>query len=149
MKTPALGHRPLTLARAVARGRLGLVLLAWFAQLCLPLLAHATMMAAPQNPSSWWCGDRDGAAEMWATLPAEIRAGLDAPAGTDGDGVAHVSVCSQLCALGTALALPAQATLTQAPVAVAQLRLPVWSDPVLMHRHALAPPAQGPPTLRA
>lgn len=149
MKTPSLGRRPFTLARAGARARLGLVLLAWFAQLCLPLLAHATMMAAPQNPSSWWCGDRDGAAEMWAALPAEIRAGLDAPAGTDGDGVAHVSVCSQLCALGTALALPAQAAPTQAPVALAQFRLPVWADPVLMHRHGLAPPAQGPPPQRS
>jgi len=131
--------------RLLARLRLGLVLLAWLAQLCLPM-GHAALMAAPQGQASWWCGDQDGALEMWAALPAELRAGLDAPTGSDGKN--HPPGCAQFCAQGArAFAPPLHVAFAAlAPRAVGRAIRPELPDPALPWRYALAPPAQGPPT---
>lgn len=136
--------------RPFARLRVGLVVLAWFAQLCLPL-GHAALMAKPQGQgqASWWCGDQDGALEMWAALPAELRAGLEAPAGTDGKN--HAPDCAQFCAQGSrADGPPVQvAVVSHAPRAAGQAIAAERPDPAQPDRYTLAPPAQGPPTLRS
>ncbi|QBK05478.1 hypothetical protein DW355_12685 [Hylemonella gracilis] len=134
--------------RPFSRLRLGLVLLAWFAQLCLPM-GHAALMAAPQAQASWWCGDQDGALEMWAALPPELRAGLDAPAGTDGKH--HPPGCAQFCAQGARAAAPPMQVAIAVPSSRAAGRITSSAPrrPAPPDRYVLAPPAQGPPTLRS
>lgn len=77
------------------RSALVLAVLAWFAQLCLPV-AHAAVMSSPSNQLLGWCGDPSGALAIAAELPAEIREGL----GLDGPHPDHLA-CAQLCAAGT------------------------------------------------
>ena len=64
---------PRTMRRAAGL-RLALVLLAWFAQLCLPVV-HASMMTAPRAAVGW-CGDPSHAPAIADELPAEIREAL-------------------------------------------------------------------------
>lgn len=117
-----------------------LALLAWFAQLCLPV-AHAALMAQPSGTMAAWCGDPTNAREATAALPAEIREALALDA-IDAD---HLAACAQLCAVGSTPApLPLPGSVPSAPVADAALAS-VRQTPVAARRHALPPPSHGPP----
>lgn len=118
-----------------------LVLVAWFAQLCLPV-AHAAMASSSHAGMAAWCGDPANAREAAALLPAEIR---DALALDDADA-SHLAHCAQLCAVGTTPALlpapPAQASLPPASAVPLPLARPSL---VVVRRHALPPPSHAPP----
>jgi len=117
-----------------------LALLAWFAQLCLPV-AHAATMAQAPGTTAAWCGDPTNAREATAALPAEIRDALALDA-VDAD---HLAACAQLCAIGSTPApLPLPGPVPSAPVADAALA-PARHTPVAARRHALPPPSHGPP----
>lgn len=130
--------------RSFARLRMGLAWLACFAQLCLPI-AHAAQMAMPTAQSAWWCGDQDDALAIWADLPPELRAGLDAPTGTDGKHL--LSACAQYCAQGSRDGAPPLHVGLAVPLALATGRItpPVHPHAAATQRYALTPPAQGPP----
>jgi hypothetical protein len=123
------------------RPALVLVLLAWFAQLCLPV-AHASMMSGSRSQMPAWCGSPSGAeaAAFLAGLPAELR---EAQA-TEGVSADHLAECAQLCATGS-VPPPAPVASTVAlraagiEPAPAPRAAPRPLDP------ALTPPAQGPP----
>lgn len=117
-----------------------LVLLAWFAQLCLPL-AHASMMSGSRSQMPGWCGDPSGAAAAFvAGLPAELRE-AQSPDGVSAD---HLAECAQLCATGPVPPPPALASTVVLraagiePAAVPRAA-PRPRDP------ALTPPSHGPP----
>jgi len=118
-----------------------LALLAWFAQLCLPV-AHAALMAQAPGTMAAWCGDPTNAREATAALPAEIREALALDA-IDAD---HLAACAQLCAVGSTPApLPTvPGSVHPAPVADAALA-PARQTAVAARRHALPPPSHGPP----
>jgi hypothetical protein len=117
---------------------MAMALLAWFAQLCLPL-AHASM-AAPRAAMLAWCGEPSRALAAAAELPAEIREAL----GLDGASADHVVDCAKLCATGS----------TSAPTAVVNVEVlraaglePAPATRTEPPRQAPAPrpPSQGPP----
>lgn len=117
-----------------------LALLAWFAQLCLPL-AHAAMPASPHGPAAAWCGDPANAQEAVALLPAEIREALE----LDAIGVDHLAQCAKLCAVGTTPAPLPAAVRTSLPQASGSTLAPARQAPVAERRYALPPPSHGPP----
>jgi hypothetical protein len=127
--------------RAAARPRLALILLAWFAQLCLPLV-HAATMAAPRAEMPGWCGEPSRALAFAAQLPDEIRKAL----GLNGVNADHLDGCAQLCAAGSAPPAPrvASTVVLRAaglePAPAAQQAAPRPRERTLM------PPSQGPPT---
>jgi len=118
-----------------------LVLVAWLAQLCLPV-AHAASMAAPSHaPAAAWCGDPANAQEAVALLPAEIRAAL----GLDEADVGHLAHCAQLCAIGTT-PVPLPALAKADPPLASAMPLPAARRTLLVVRqHALPPPSHAPP----
>lgn len=117
-----------------------LFLVAWFAQLCLPV-AHAAMMPPSQAGMAAWCGDPANAREAAALLPAEIRAGLE----VDHIDVGHLAHCAQLCAVGTTpvpLPVPAKAV----PPLASATPIPAGRQTlVVVRQHALPPPSHAPP----
>ena len=118
-------------------------LVAWFAQLCLPI-AHAAMQTTSSHgPMAAWCGSPANALEAAASLPAEIHDALSVDdSSIDADHLAH---CAQLCAVGTTPA-PLAATLKADPPQVAGSNLsPAPQTPFVLRRHALPPPSHGPP----
>lgn len=128
--------------RAVSRLRpaLALLLLAWFAQLCLPV-AHASMMSAPRGQMLGWCGDPSRALAYAAGLPAEIREALE----LDGLSVDHLADCAKLCATGSPPPPPAAVASTVA-LRVAGIEPAPASRPSPRPRdQAPTPPSQGPP----
>ncbi|EGI76414.1 hypothetical protein [Hylemonella gracilis] len=131
--------------RSFARLRMAMAWLVCLAQLCLPL-AHAAQMASPTAQAAWWCGNQDDARAIWADLPPELRAGLDAPTGTDGKHL--LSACAQYCAQGSREGAPPPQTGLTVPLTFETLRLAphVKGRVAATERYALAPPAQGPPS---
>jgi hypothetical protein len=123
------------------RAALALILLAWFAQLCLPL-AHAATMANARAEMPGWCGEPSRALAFAAQLPDEIREAL----GFERLNTDHLDGCAQLCAAGSAPQAPnvaSTAVLRAAglePAPVAQQAAPRACERMLM------PPSQGPPT---
>ena len=131
--------RPMRTSAVRLRSALVLVLLAWFAQLCLPV-AHAAIMSSPRAQLLGWCGDPSGALAIAAELPAEIREGL----GLDGLHPDHLS-CAQLCATGTAP--PTTPVATTVALRAAGIE-PAPTRQRLAPRtreQALTPPSHGPP----
>lgn len=130
--------------QAVPLLRTFLVLLAWFAQWCLPL-AHAAAMAAPAGPMAGWCGQPSSSPAFQAylaELPDELRRGLDEPGASD-----HaLAACAQLCAVATTpppLAGPSPTVVLRAAhLEPAPIVPPL--PPALEPKRR--PPAQGPPT---
>lgn len=117
-----------------------LALLAWFAQLCLPV-AHAAMPASPHGPAAAWCGSPANAQEAAALLPAEIRDAL----ALDAVSVDHLAQCAKLCAVGaTPAPLPALVR-PGLPQATGCTLEPARQAPVAARRYALPPPSHGPP----
>lgn len=119
---------------------LALAVLAWFAQLCLPLV-HAAIMAAPGAGMLGWCGDRSRALAVAAELPAEIREALV----PDGTGADHLAGCAKLCATG---ATPPAAPVANAVVlrAAGLEHAPTPPRPAPRSREqAPTPPSHGPP----
>ncbi|NIM41935.1 MAG: hypothetical protein GTN84_13210 [Hydrogenophaga sp.] len=132
MRPPSFRHR--------LRLTWTLALLAWFAQLCLPV-AHAALMAQAPGTMAAWCGDPANAREASAALPAEIREALALDA-TGADALAH---CADLCAVGaTPAPLPVPGALSFAAPDGAPLA-PARPATVVARRHALPPPSHGPP----
>ncbi len=117
-----------------------LVLVAWFAQLCLPV-AHAAMSSPSHAGTAAWCGDPANAREAVALLPAEIRAGLEA----DSVDVSHLAHCAQLCAVATTPAPLPAFTKAEPPLASAT-PLPTGRQTlVVVRQQALPPPSHAPP----
>lgn len=125
-----------------SRLRLGLALLAWFAQLCLPWV-HAASMAVVPAPMAAWCGDPARASAVIAGLPAELRQSLD----PDGSSADLLATCAQVCAACTLPPpLPAPApTLVLRNAGVEPV--PPCRPTPLACEPAPRPPSQGPPTL--
>jgi hypothetical protein len=124
---------------ATLRPYLTLALLAWFAQLCLPVV-HAAMMAAPRAQMGVWCGEPARAQAIVAALPAEIREALE----LDGVSVDHLVSCAKLCATGAApatVAVAANEVLRTAGLEAAPPALPTPRS----REQAATPPSQGPP----
>lgn len=117
-----------------------LALVAWFAQLCLPV-AHAAMPASPHGPAAAWCGDPSSAQEALALLPAEIRDALT----LDAISVDHLAQCAKLCAVGATPAPLAAAVRASLPQASGSALAPARQAPVAERRYALLPPSHGPP----
>lgn len=119
--------------------RLGLVLLAWLAQLLLPL-AHAAMPVAPAAASGW-CGNPAQAQAVLAELPPELRPAAD-PVGASAQ---HLDVCAKLCAVA---ATPPLATVPAPTLALRTARLepaaPAAPEPA-GREPAPRPPSQAPP----
>jgi hypothetical protein len=125
------------------RLRVCLVLLAWLAQLCLPL-AHAAMMGAPQSQMADWCGDpfRAPAFKAYlAELPAELRQGMDEP----GASAHALDACAKLCAAATTPPPVAAVAATVALRAVGLEAAPLFGLALVVSESAPRPPAQGPP----
>ena len=117
-------------------------LVAWLAQLCLPVV-HAASMASSEAGALAWCG-KGASADLRAKIaqfPAEIRQILTSDA-TQSD---HVGKCAQLCAASCAPALPEPVAITVAlRIAGLEVLAPA-SAPSLLHSHGAPPPARGPP----
>lgn len=128
---------------AVTHLRICLVLLAWFAQLCLPL-AHAALMAAPPSQMADWCGGplRAAAYQAYlAELPSELPPGDEQP----GAGAHPLDACAKLCAVATP-APPLAAAAATVALRVAGLEpAPVFRLLPVVARPVLRPPSQGPP----
>jgi hypothetical protein len=117
-----------------------LVLLAWLAQLCMPV-AHAAMTTSSSGSMAAWCGDPANASEAAAVLPAEIRNALD----LDAHSADHRANCAKLCAVGsTPVPLPSVSR-ADLPQASGTTRAPTRQPTVATRRHALPPPSHGPP----
>jgi len=132
---------PPTMRTATARLRpaLALVLLAWFAQFCLPV-AHAALMATPRAEMLGWCGDPSRALAIAAELPPEIREAL----GLDGTSPEHLA-CAQLCATGSTPPAHSAAS-TVVLRAAGREPAPAIQRPAPHPRdQAPTPPSQGPP----
>lgn len=121
------------------RWRICLAVLAWFAQLCLPL-AHAAVMAERPVPLSSWCGDPAQVRAFIATLPPELRVEVQ----PDGAHVHNLSQCATLCALAVTPLLPAVMPGMVFSVA-APAPMPVFRWGQVAHEPARKPPAHGPP----
>jgi hypothetical protein len=122
-----------------------LVLLAWFAQLCLPL-AHAAVMAAPNSQMAGWCGNPLSSAAFQAylaDLPDELRQGLD----ESGAGAHALDACAEFCAVGALPAPPATAPATLALRAAGLEPAPLPPLPPAISEPARRPPSQGPPSI--
>lgn len=123
------------------RLRICLAVLAWFAQLCLPL-AHAAMMAERPVPLSSWCGDPAQVRAFIATLPPELRVEVQ----PDGAHVHNLSQCATLCALAVTPLLPALTPTVDWQVAEPG-PIPVHRWDLVVREPARKPPSQGPPVL--
>lgn len=121
------------------RLRICLVLLAWLAQLCLPV-AHAAMMADKPVQLSSWCGDPAQVRAFIATLPAELRVEVQ----PDGAHVHDLSPCATLCALAVTPLLPALAPTVDWNAAEPG-PIPLYRWDLVVHKPARRPPSQGPP----
>lgn len=123
--------------------RVMLALVAWLAQLCLPVV-HAASMAASDAGALAWCGKGSSAAlqAKIAQLPAEIRQILeDGATQTD-----HVDDCAQLCAVSGGAALIEPVAVTVALRTAGLEILAPTSVPSSLHSHGAPPPARGPPS---
>ncbi len=139
---PRLGHndgvRPLTRHPLF----LWLALIAWVAQLCLPV-AHAAVMAQTDAGMAAWCGPQSaGMAEQLAQLPEEIRAILE-----KGSVQAEQHQdCVQFCANAAGGGLAPVAVTVQLRVAGLEV-LPTPSVKRAHRAHAFSPPVRGPPVI--
>lgn len=123
-----------------------LALLAWLAQLCLPV-AHATSMAAAGPDAMMWCGTSSSptlSAKLTA-LPDEIRRILDPGADAGAVPADHLVECAQFCAGNAGPSLPQPVPVTVA-LRAAGLEAPT-ADPVPVRAasHGAPPPPRGPP----
>lgn len=121
------------------RLRICLVLLAWLAQLCLPV-AHAAVMADRPVQLSNWCGDPTQVRAFIATLPAELRVEVE-------PGDSHVQerhTCAVLCALAAPPVLPTLAPTVAWRVADPE-PVPAFRSIPVVHEPAHKPPSHGPP----
>lgn len=116
------------------------VLLAWLAQLWLPVL-HAAIMAAPPAVLHGWCGDPSRARDAVAGLPAEIREALL----PDGAGADHLSSCAKLCAAGSAPPSTAVAAADTLLRTASAERAAIAHPAPHLRDQAPRPPAQAPP----
>lgn len=114
-----------------------LALLAWLAQLCLPMV-HASAMAAQRADLLGWCGEPTLALAVASALPDEIREGL----GLDRASADHLAGCDALCASGAAPPVPAVAN-TVVLRAAGHERAPAPRS----RERAPRPPSQAPPAL--
>lgn len=120
-----------------------LVLLAWCAQLGLPVV-HAATMAPGVAAATLWCGSAPASADLPSDLPPDLRAALD-----HGRSMADVvDDCRQLCAGagGAAPLWPATvpiALATPSPASVPRRVAAVFPD-----FSGRFPPARGPPASR-
>ncbi|SEP90528.1 hypothetical protein SAMN04488038_102162 [Solimonas aquatica] len=121
-------HRPLACS---------LALLAWLAQLLLPM-AHAAAMTAAGNP---WCGTPS------AQLQAQLRELPDALRAAQQDGATQgqLAQCLDCCAALSAQAMPPPATTVLLRAAGLEAPAPL---PLLAPRQSrvTSPPARGPPS---
>jgi hypothetical protein len=126
---------------SAVRLRPALALIAWFAQLCLPV-AHAVIMAAPHTEMLGWCGDPARARAAVAQLPAEIREALLA----DDTSADHLASCAELCATGSTSAPAPTLVASTVVLRAAGLELAPAVLPAPRSREqAPRPPSQGPP----
>lgn len=123
-----------------SRRLIWIALIAWLAQLCLPV-AHAAVMAQPRAGLATWCGEFSPAmTRKLAALPLEVREILQQGSAQSG---AHQD-CSQLCANAASGAVPP-------PAVTVSLRAggleTAPSAPVVRAHHAYSKsePARGPP----
>lgn len=117
-----------------------LALMAWLAQLCLPV-AHATMVGGQPGAMAAWCGSASNAAEANASLPPEIRDAL----AKESVGMDQLAQCAKACtAAATPAPWPTVAVASLPPVEGARWS-PAADRPTPSPRHALKPPSQGPP----
>ena len=123
-----------------SRRLIWIALIAWLAQLCLPV-AHAAVMAQPEAGLATWCGEFSPAmTQKLAALPLEVREILQkgsAQAGQHQD-------CAQLCANAAAGALP------PTPVTVSLRAAGLEAAPAqpavrAHHAYTNSVPARGPP----
>ncbi len=123
--------------------RLSLALLAWLAQLCLPI-AHAAMMATPPAAMAGWCGDSARFLALVAEQPAEFADALD----LEEPGKAspqQLADCAKLCATAaTPALLPAMAP-TVALRAAGLEPATALAAPPATREQSPTPPAQAPP----
>ncbi len=121
--------------------RVLIALVAWLAQLCLPV-AHAASMAGSGLGAVAWCGkDAPALQAKLAELPSEIRQILE----RGGVKSEHVENCSTLCAATGAPALPEPVVITVA-LRAAGIETPRAEPRASLQRAVGAPPpARGPP----
>lgn len=121
--------------------RVLLALLAWCAQLCLPM-AHAAVMAG-QNEGPAWCGPSaaTGLQAKLAALPDEVR-GIVAPEAVP-DTVQDGCVLLCTAASGPALAEPLPVSVVLRAAGLEPAAAPVAFTP--LRAHGAPPPARGPP----
>lgn len=126
------------MSRRFHRLQLLLAVLAWLAQLWLPV-AHAAMARGADGTGSW-CGSSPAYAAQLAQLPAEIRLLLDqqAPHNPSAQDCTHCGVPS------TAAALPPVA-FTLILRAAGLETLPAAVIPAQRASLGAPPPARGPP----
>lgn len=125
-----------------SRRLIWIALLAWLAQLCLPL-AHAAAMAQPEAGLATWCGGFSPAmTQKLATLPIEVREILQKGSSHS----AHHQDCVQFCGGATtggpayvSPMLALRAAGLEAPAAV------MGETPG--RQPAPNPPARGPPLI--
>jgi hypothetical protein len=122
------------------RQRAALALVAWLAQLFLPVV-HAAIMASPRAEMLGWCGDPSRAAMVAAAMPSEIREGL----GLDGVSADHLVECEKLCASGSAPPLSAISNTVVALRAVGLEPAPAPLPAPRSREQAPTPPSHGPP----
>jgi hypothetical protein len=123
-----------------SRLRIAVVLMAWFAQLCLPVLHAAVMpMAAAGLPG--WCGDPARGLAIAAQLPPEVRDALQLDNAADAE---HRIDCAKFCALGS----PPPVAEVACTVALRAAGLEPAPAPLTAPRsrdQAPTPPSHGPP----
>jgi hypothetical protein len=131
--------------------RLVLVLLAWLAQLCLPV-AHAALAqggtASAGGAAAWWCGEPARMALAIDQLPAEIRQALQQE-GDHGPSAEHLGACAELCSIGGTLAPPPLALPPQAAPQAGCEPIGQLAPAPVARAQSPTPPAQAPPVQAA
>ncbi len=129
---PLLRSRPL----------IWIALIAWLAQLCLPV-AHASVMAQQEAGLATWCGEFSPAmTQKLAALPDDVREILQKGSAQSGQ---HQD-CAQLCANAVGGAIPPPSV----TVSLRDAGLEVAPSPPAVrahHAYSKSEPARGPPKL--
>jgi hypothetical protein len=119
-----------------------LAIIAWLAQLLLPM-AHAATMANPQLGASAWCGPTSPALQAkLADLPEDIRRILFKATPQS----AHVQDCMQCCVSSGGVTAPPREITVVLRAAGLELVPPPIAGPA-QRSFSAPPPARGPPTL--
>lgn len=123
-----------------SRRLIWLALIAWLAQLCLPV-AHAAAMAQPEAGLATWCGGFSPAmTQKLAALPDEVREILQKGSAHSG----HHQDCAQHCANPVGGA-PPPAAVTVSLRAAGLEAAPALRAVHAHHAYTKSEPARGPP----